>query len=298
MPIPFACPHCGLETFVDDEYAGESGPCAACGKDVTVPWQASDTSIAGAQLSVGYIILLAIGGLGAVAIVISIAGMVFFPAIRAARTVAQGRSCEANLHKIWLAMQSYEEEHGTLPPAYIPDDKGKPMHSWRVLLLPFLDEEGLYSRYDFNEPWDGPNNIQLQSYMPEVYGCPADVDARMVGETSYMLLVGEETFFPDADVTSVSDLRDDPATTILVAEMPVAGVGWLEPRDLKAERMQFIVNGGFGLEVGSYHEDGAHVVMADGTVQFLSEGTPADYVEGMSTIDGDEPIPAESLDGY
>ena len=302
MPIPFACRHCGLETIVDDEYAGESGPCAACGKEITVPWRPAATAVTSsgsAKLSVGYIVLLAVGGMCAAGIVVTVTVLIFFPAVRAARSVAQERSCEANLRKIWAAMQSYEEEHGTLPPAFIPDENGKPKHSWRVLILPFLDEEGLYSRYDFDETWNSPTNAQLIGYMPDVYACPADIDASpSIGETSYMLLVGKDTFFPGAEPTSINDLADDPATTIMVAETPVAGVNWMEPKDLKAGRMQFVINGGFGLEVGSYHDEGAHVVMADGTVHFLDDAMPADYVEGMSTIAGDEPIPVESLDGY
>lgn len=308
MPIPFDCPHCGLDTLVDDEYAGETGPCASCGKQITVPYQASGAGAGGAmavqvykrpaRTSAGYIILLAIGGIAAAAFVISIAVTIFFPAIRAARSVAQQRSCEGNLRQIWMALQSYEAEHGSYPPAFIPDANGKPMHSWRVLLLPFLNEDGIYNRYDFDEAWNGPNNSGLMRYMPDVYGCPADVGAQPNGETSYMLLVGKDTFFPGEDTRGTIDMIDDPATTIVVVETPVQGVNWMEPRDLKAGRMQFVINGGFGLEMGSYHDNGAHVVMADGTVYFLNDMTPSDYVEGMSTIAGDEPIPIEALDGY
>jgi len=103
-------------------------------------------------VSVGMIVLLVFGGLASVALVATIAFVALFPAIGAARTMVYKRSCESNLVKIGLALRAYEAAHGTLPPAYIPDASGKPMHSWRVLILPYLDEQGLYSRYDLTSP--------------------------------------------------------------------------------------------------------------------------------------------------
>ena len=241
------------------------------------------------------IVLLVFGGLASVALVATIAFVALFPAIGAARTLVYKRSCESNLVRIGMALRAYEADHGTLPPAYIPDPSGKPMHSWRVLILPYLDEQGLYSRYDFNEPWDGPNNTQLTSHMPDVYGCPADPDAHTLGETSYMVITGSETFFPDDNATSINRAQDDLTTSILVVETQVTGVTWLNPRDLKADRMQYVVNGGFGQEMGSHHLEGAHVLLADGTVLFLDDATPADYVEGMATMSGNEPIPWDIL---
>jgi len=280
MPIHFSCPHCGLETLVDDEYAGQSGPCASCGKLIRIPFESSAGGTATAvrvytqrrKTPVLTIVMLVLGGIAAAVLAISIALVILFPAYTAARTIAQQRSCRANLVQIGMALRAYEADHGTLPPAFIPDANGKPMHSWRVLILPYLDgEQGLYDRYDFNEPWDGPNNSQLTMLMPDVYACPADPDARSMGETSYMVIRGAETLFPDSDATSINQVQDDPAATILVVETPVTGVTWLEPRDMKAERMQFVVNGGFDQEMGSHHDQGAHVLMVDGTVHFLKD---------------------------
>ena len=56
------------------------------------------------------------------------------------------------------ALQAYHQANGCFPPAYIADKNGKPMHSWRVLILPYLDYDDLYKAYDFSEPWDGPKN--------------------------------------------------------------------------------------------------------------------------------------------
>ena len=77
------------------------------------------------------------------------------------RNAALRFQCSTRLKQIDLALHEYENRYHSFPPAYIADRNGKPMHSWRVLILPFLDETDVYNRYDFNEPWDGPNNRKL-----------------------------------------------------------------------------------------------------------------------------------------
>lgn len=76
------------------------------------------------------------------------------------REAARRVSCLNNLRHIELALHNYHNAHGCFPPAYIVDESGRPMHSWRVL-LPYLEQEALYDQYDFSEPWDGPNNRKL-----------------------------------------------------------------------------------------------------------------------------------------
>jgi type II secretory pathway pseudopilin PulG len=73
--------------------------------------------------------------------------------------------CLNNLRQIALALQNYRDDFGCFPPAYVADDAGKPMHSWRVLILPYMDRKEVYSQYNFNEPWDGPTNSRLNSYV-------------------------------------------------------------------------------------------------------------------------------------
>jgi hypothetical protein len=69
--------------------------------------------------------------------------------------------CAQNLKWICLALHNYEAANGAFPPAYVADADGKPMHSWRVMILPYAEEPALYKKYRFDEPWDGPNNRQL-----------------------------------------------------------------------------------------------------------------------------------------
>src|SRR6476469_182788 len=89
-------------------------------------------------------------------VVIAIIGVLvalLLPAVQAAREAARRMQCSNHLKQIGLALQNYHDTFGSLPPAYLADSQGKPIHSWRVLILPFLENTTLYDRYSFDEPW-------------------------------------------------------------------------------------------------------------------------------------------------
>src|SRR4051794_6845264 len=64
----------------------------------------------------------------------------------APRHAARRMQCSNHLKQIGLALQNYHDDYGTLPPAYIADSTGKPIHSWRVLLLPYIEQKLLYDK--------------------------------------------------------------------------------------------------------------------------------------------------------
>ncbi len=82
-------------------------------------------------------------------------------------------ACSSNLRQIGLAIRLYETQHGCLPPAAICDKKGKRLLSWRVALLPYLEERELYKEFHLDEPWNNPHNIQLLAKRPGPFGCPS-----------------------------------------------------------------------------------------------------------------------------
>ena len=108
------------------------------------------------------------------------------------RHAGRRAACANNLHEIALALHQYHQANGCFPPAYIADKSGKPMHSWRILILPFLDRNDLYKAYDFSEPWNGPNNKKLLATRPNVFACPSDPSVGRGGatQTSYVAVVG------------------------------------------------------------------------------------------------------------
>ena len=104
--------------------------------------------------------------------IIAILVSLLLPAVNSAREAARRTQCVHHLKQLGLALQAYHDKYGSLPPAYFPDKDGKPKYSWRVLILPMLGEQALYDAYDFDEPWNGPNNRKLASKMPAVFACP------------------------------------------------------------------------------------------------------------------------------
>lgn len=204
--------------------------------------------------------------------------------------------CINNLGQIAKALRIYEEDHGEFPPAYITDANGRPMHSWRVLILPYIEERTLYEAYNFDEPWDGPNNIKLHSKIPKIFQCPSRLanPPNLFEETSYMAVVGEQTMWPGAVGRKVEEMHVGLSSTILLVEVHNSGVHWMEPRDLELETMSAVINSGpAGRTISSGHGGGAVVAFADCRTQYLTNEMHSELLDTLLTIDGVEPIPAE-----
>ncbi len=145
-------------------------------------------------------------------------------------------ACKDNLEAITNALIAYQKEHGHLPPPYLADDSGQRMHSWRVLILPYLGYDELYARYRFDEPWNGPNNSLLRDEVVQVYRCPKDTEAATAGNTSYLAVVGQSALWSGPKSTMlVRPAGFGAPPRLLVVEVPNSGVGWTEPRDLSAD---------------------------------------------------------------
>ena len=303
MPFRFTCPHCGATTDVEDQFAGQAGACFSCGKAIQLPAEISTFTSLASQLieqdrSQNRFRLLKTTLVVLVSMIVLGIAIWFLVNTVGSRIGLLGNSdsqaSQSNLKKIALAMKSYHDDFGCYPPAFVADATGKPAHSWRVLLLPYLGEEHLYSQYNFNEAWNGPNNSQLESQMPSVFASPADEDAAMVFETSYMVIMGKNTAFPYARTVNRSQLTDGADNTILVAEIVTNGSSWMAPVDLDANNMTFEINSRDGVEIGSKSSQGASVVTADGKTYLLKQTTMPNLVESFSTINGNEPVRIES----
>jgi Protein of unknown function (DUF1559) len=232
-------------------------------------------------------ILLIVGGGVAMLLVIcgGMALMPFLPTFLAAREHDRQTQCQNNLRQIGLALQSYHQVYKSYPPAWVADGKGRPVHSWRVLILPHLDQADLYSRYDFSEPWNGPNNIKLAMQMPEVFACPSH-SGQSKPFTSYAAIFGKECVFRGAEPVAVSDIRDPAGTTLVLGEVLRVNLHWMEPTEILVEAHSLVgAPDGFA----SHHPVGVHFLMADGSVHVLKRLMSSVVFRNMTTRAGGEP---------
>lgn len=299
MTISFTCPHCGKQTEVADKFAGQTGPCSQCGETITIPggeFSGEMKAAAPAAAAAGG------GGAGATIAIVAVVCLVgvfvcggvlvalLLPAVQASREAARRMQCSNNLKQIALAFHNYHDTYKTFPPAYIPDANGKPMHSWRTLILPFLEQGYLYEQYDFNEPWDSPVNIAVANSMIPTYTCPSSPNPN-TSETNYMVITGPNTVFNGANAASLARITDGTSNTILIVEVTGTGVSWAEPVDLDASKLAFPPANGGPNNAGSNHPGGLNCALCDGSVRFLSNSIAPPTFQALVSSNGGEMLP-------
>lgn len=296
MAFSFTCPHCGSKTAVADEYAGQSGPCVSCGQTVTIPPRPDTpgytTPQGGGSQAWALVVVLVIVGVLVVLGCFGFGTFLFWarapmapPAV--ATAPAMPVQCSMNLQTIGAALEAYRAANGSYPPAYIADKDGKPLHSWRVLLLPYLGEQGLYSQYRMDEPWDGPNNSSLHTQIAAVYRCP--LSTGNFQNTNYVMVVGKGMLSDGASKATQQQITDGIANTIAIVETPDIGIVWCEPRDLVADDIDFSSAG----SLSEFRGQGTSrflALMCSGGVVAISNGTPGNELKPLLTIAGGEPL--------
>ncbi len=204
---------------------------------------------------------------------------------------------QAPLNQVLVALWNYHDTYGTFPPAYIADSEGKPMHSWRVLILPWLEQQALYDQYRFDEPWNSPHNRSLARYMPQSYRSPTE--PKSAYRTNVVVIVGPETAFPGARSTKIADFKDGSANCILIAEIADSNINWMEPRDLDAATMSFQVNDPNKPSISAARWREPYVIFADTIHAYaLPHDFKPDDLKAFTTIAGGEPVKRDDLLPY
>jgi len=208
--------------------------------------------------------------------------------------------CGRRLRKIASALESYHKDHGHFPPAVVNDADGNPMHSWRVLILPYLGEEDLYSQYDLSQSWNSPANSKLAGQTPWFYRCPTTLSPTNSTSTDYFAIAGSDTAWSGTKTLHKEDIHDGLAATVLIAETECdPGVHWMEPKDLAIDEFLDASDSANALVHPHLYRDaqefGRHVLMADGTVRFVPKTFPRATLESLLTINGGEGIDIHSL---
>ncbi len=206
--------------------------------------------------------------------------------------VSRRMACANNLKQICLALHNYAAVYGRFPPAITYDGNGKPMHSWRVLLLPYLDETKLYKAYALSEPWDGPNNRQLVLLMPAVFRC--HYQNTNSTETGYCAVIGERTCFPPSSGRQLREIVDGESNTIAIVESS-SPIPWMAPLDPTLEQFtKEAASWGVKNPPPHYHHDlfthyshGANSGMADGIIRTtFGHRSPSVWEKFLQVDDG------------
>jgi hypothetical protein len=185
-----------------------------------------------------------------------------------------------------IAMHNYNAVYGKFPPAAIgdpmqPEPMRKPNLSWRVAILPFVEQEGLYRQFKLNEPWDSPNNIKLLGQMPKIYKLPGD-DKTKPDHTHYQVFVGNGAAFEKTHGHSLAEFPDGTSNTILIVEAEQA-VPWTKPDDIT-----FDPNRPIAPLLSKYFSGGAQAALGDGSVKMLSKSLSENELKSAITRNGGE----------
>lgn len=204
------------------------------------------------------------------------------PAVQAGRESARRMQCSNNLKQIALALLNYETQFHSLPPAYTTDESGRRLHSWRTLVLPYLEQRALYDSIDLSKPWDDPVNQTAAATVVPVYACPTAGPVSVA--TVYQVIVDPSSAFPGATPTKLASIRDGFSNTVAVTETSVTNaVPWMSPQD--SDMQEFISPG------KTHHVGGSSCAMVDGASHFLSSSLDATTRRSLVTRSGGEMIP-------
>ncbi|HUG66194.1 MAG TPA: DUF1559 domain-containing protein [Pirellulaceae bacterium] len=210
------------------------------------------------------------------------------PAVQAAREAARRMQGSNNLKQIGLALHNYHDTYRAFPAGYSADADGNPLLSWRVHILPFVEQGALYEQFHLDEPWDSAHNKTLIAQMPPTYRCPNSVIEP--GMTNYLGIAGSDGVFvrPQAGErlgVSFRNITDGTSNTIMTVEVPdESAVIWTKPADF-SPNVEDPTKGLTGLRPGGFQ-----VGFADGSVRFIAEMIDVGTLRALFTKAGGEAV--------
>jgi hypothetical protein len=203
---------------------------------------------------------------------------------------ARRMTCANHLKQIAIALQSYESAYGCLPPAYTVDPNGKPLHRWRTLILPFIEQQHLYNQIDLSKPWDDLANRATYEARPRLYECPSNTAGNC--HTTYLAVVAPGGCFKLSKSRKLADIKDNRDLTLVVIEVAEKhAVHWMSPHDATEE---LILNRASAGHLS--HPKGSWAACVSGRMLFLTADTKPDVLRALSSIDGKDDAVAREAD--
>ncbi|MCA9217334.1 MAG: DUF1559 domain-containing protein [Planctomycetales bacterium] len=213
-------------------------------------------------------------------------GLLFSPLRRGGVSEAARRnSCMNQMRQIAIAIKNYELANGSLPPAYTVDEQGRRLHSWRTLILPYMEEITLYESIDLTKPWDDPVNAEARNTRAYFYECSSS-DADL---TQYVAVVGDGFAFSGSDRNDSEEFADGEGQTILFVEAGAKhAVHWMSPEDVDAKTFLQLDEA-----TDMNHPSVILVAFADGHASWVPSGVSIRTLRAMLTTNGGEEINEE-----
>jgi type II secretory pathway pseudopilin PulG len=213
------------------------------------------------------------------------------PAVPAARGPARRMQCVNRMKQIVIAFHNYNDTYGHFPPAYTVDENGKPLHSWRVLMLPYLENKALYEKIRLDEPWDSEYNRQFHAIAPDCFRCPScsprfearseAVPVPSPGGCFYSVIDGAEAAFSGSQTKTPTP--EELSSTLFLVERRTP-VNWMDPsREIAFDVACKGINVD-SMGISSYHPGGVNTAMGDASVKFVSETINGDALRAMLTL--------------
>lgn len=199
---------------------------------------------------------------------------------------ARNRSIN-NLRQIAIALHNFHDVHKRFPAADGAGRDSKPRLSWRVHILPFVEEQSLFQEFKLDEPWDSEHNKKLIQKMPKVYEAPGSKVANE-HKTNYLAIRGKDTILTAGKGTRLADIRDGTANTVMVVEASdEKAVVWTKPDDFEPDS-EHPIKGLVGLR-----DSGFLALFGDASVRFINESLSKDKLQAIFTRSGGEAVELE-----
>jgi prepilin-type processing-associated H-X9-DG protein len=188
-----------------------------------------------------------------------------------------------NLKQLSLAMHNYAATLGGRLPANATYSKdGKPLLSWRVLILPYIEQQQLYQEFHLNEPWDSEHNKKLLAKMPKVYASPEDEKTVQEHVTHYQAFLDKGAFFEGKQgLRFPAEFVDGTSNTIMFVEAAKA-VPWSKPEDIPYDPAKPLP------KLGLPGARGFNAAMCDGSVRMISHNITQQTLRSAITRNGGE----------
>jgi hypothetical protein len=210
-----------------------------------------------------------------------------FEGLMVVRSEAGRVSSVNNLKQMALAMHNYASANGdAFPPAAITDKDGKPLLSWRVAILPYVEQNNLYQKFRLDEPWDSEHNKKLLDGMPRIYAVPPE-DGKEANEketkTHYRVFHGPGSIFEGTKGIRFADITDGTSNTILIVEAEDA-VPWTKPEELPFDPKKDPP------KIGLKGAEKVSAAFADGSVHTMNKKIDKDVLKALITRNGGETV--------